>query len=134
MIQCMFKCCAEDRTDNCTSGAAAKRQQLARVLRALGDPTRYRIFDLLMEGVQCNCEIAERLDLSLSLVSHHLRVLQRVGLVEGRRDPDDARWIYYSVSRTALDALRGDLRHLLDSRRIQPRSPHCAPKSAGPCR
>ena len=42
---------------------------------------------MLMEGVQCNCEIAERLGISLSLVSHHLRILREAGLVRGQRDP-----------------------------------------------
>jgi len=108
-----------------------KRAELCQALKALGDPTRLAIFDLLMEGVQCNCEIAERLDLSLSLVSHHLRTLQRVGLVESERDRDDARWIYYAVDRQALAALGRELQRLLDPRRIQPRAPSCGPKTCG---
>ena len=39
---------------------------LERALRALSNPTRLRVFDMLMEGVQCNCEIAERLGLALN--------------------------------------------------------------------
>lgn len=103
---------------------------LQRALKALGNPTRLRIFDVLMEGVQCNCEISERLGLALNLVSYHVRWLQEAGLVESERDPDDARWVYYSVSRRALDALRGQLAALLDPARIQPRAPFCGPKGA----
>jgi ArsR family transcriptional regulator len=99
------------------------------MLKALSDPTRLSIFDMLMEGVQCNCEIAERLDLSLSLISHHLGVLRQVGLVEGERDPDDARWIYYSVNRNALVELDEEMGHLLDVDRIQPRVPSCGPRA-----
>jgi ArsR family transcriptional regulator len=106
-----------------------KRPRLTKMLKALSDPTRLSIFDMLMEGVQCNCEIAERLDLSLSLISHHLRVLRQVGLVEGERDPDDARWIYYSVNRDALAELDGEMHHLLDVSRIQPRVPSCGPRA-----
>ena len=106
-----------------------ERQALIRMLKALGEPTRLGIFDMLMEGVQCNCEIAERLGLSLSLISHHLRVLREVGLVQSERDPDDARWIYYSINREVLGRLDGEMRGLLDAKRIQPRVPSCGPRA-----
>ena len=102
---------------------------LAKTLKALCDPTRLNIFDMLMEGVQCNCEISERLGLSLSLVSHHLRTLRQVDLVQGERDPGDARWIYYSINRETLVQLSQMMGHLLDVNRIQPRVPSCGPKS-----
>jgi len=99
------------------------------MLKALSEPTRLSIFNMLMEGVQCNCEIAEQLDLSLSLISHHLRVLRRVGLVQSERDPYDARWIYYSINRQALAELDEEMRQLLDVNRIQPRAPWCGPRA-----
>ena len=86
-----------------------KKQSLAKTLKALSDPTRLRIFDMLMGGMHCNCEISEQLDLSLSLVSHHLRILREVGLVQGQRDPNDARWIHYSVNQNALAELNQSL-------------------------
>ncbi len=98
---------------------------LAAALKALADPTRLSIFNMLMEGVQCNCEIAERLNLSLSLISHHLRVLREAGLVESIRDEQDGRWIYYSIERPKLAQLDAAMRHLLDEKRIQPRLPSC---------
>ncbi len=106
---------------------------LAATLKSLADPTRLTIFNVLMEGVQCNCEIAERLNLSLSLISHHLRVLREAGLVESIRDEQDGRWIYYSVARPKLAELDAAMRHLLDERRIQPRLPSCGPKSCPGC-
>ena len=102
-----------------------KRQSLAKILKALSDPTRLRIFDMLTEGVHCNCEISEQLDLSLSLVSHHLRILREVGLVQGQRDPNDARWIHYSANQNTLAELSQALGHLLNADRIQPRVPQC---------
>ena len=103
-------------------------QALAGSLKALSDPTRLSVFDILMEGVQCNCEISDRLGLSLSLISHHVRILREAGLVQSQRDPDDARWIYYSIDRAALEELYQALGHLLDVNRIQPRRPSCGPK------
>ena len=103
------------------------------MLKALADPSRLRIFNMLMEGVQCNCEIAERTGFSLSLISHHLRVLHEAGLVQSERDTQDARWIYHSVDQEALAQLDAAMRHLLDADRIQPRLPSCGPKSCESC-
>jgi ArsR family transcriptional regulator len=106
---------------------------LAATFKALADPTRLSIFNMLMEGVQCNCEIAERLNLSLSLISHHLRVLREAGLVESIRDEQDGRWIYYSIERPKLAQLNAAMRYLLDEKRIQPRSPSCGPQNCASC-
>lgn len=109
------------------------RETLANALKALSDPTRLSIFDILLEGVQCNCEISERLELSLSLVSHHLRALRQVGLVRGERDSEDARWIYYSIDQDVLVQLGQAMKHLLDVNRIQPRVPSCGPQRRDDC-
>ena len=101
------------------------RQAFIGMLKALGEPTRLGIFDVLMEGVHCNCEIAESLGLSLSLISHHLRGLREVGLVQSERYPDDARWIYYSVDTETLANLEEEMTGLLDASRIQLRVPSC---------
>jgi len=103
-------------------------QSLVQALKSLSDPTRLSVFDMLMEGVQCNCEIAERLGLSLSLISHHVRILRQAGLVWSERDPDDARWIYYSIDQETLAELSEAINHLLDAGRIRPRQPSCGPR------
>ena len=106
-----------------------QEDELARILKALADASRLRIFNMLMEGVQCNCEIAERLGFTLSLISYHLRVLQEAGLVQSERDTKDTRWIYYSLDRGMLAQLDAGMRHLLDVKRIKPRLPSCGPQS-----
>ena len=108
-------------------------EDLALALKALSHHWRLRIFNLLMEGVQCNCEIARRLGLSLNLISHHMRILREAGLVQSERDAEDARWIYYSVDREATQKLAAHICHLLDVSRIQPRSPQCGPHSCEVC-
>jgi ArsR family transcriptional regulator len=100
-------------------------ETLHAILRALSDPTRLSIFDLLMDGTHCNCEISEQLGLSLSLISHHLGVLRDVGLVSGERDVEDARWIHYSVDSEAVRQLRAALDRLLNVDRVRPRQPVC---------
>jgi ArsR family transcriptional regulator len=87
---------------------------LAPILRALGDDTRLRIFSLLTKAELCVCEIEDILDLSQSLVSNHLAVLRRAGLVESRRDSEDGRWIFYRANASATIALRERLDALLE--------------------
>ena len=98
------------------------------VLKALADPNRLRIFDLLMLGDSCNCELNERLGLAPNLLSHHLRVLQQAGLVNSRRDAVDGRWIYYSVNKKAVSHWRSWFSQLLDPSRIQERPVLCGPE------
>lgn len=110
----------------------ADTRELASLFRVLSEPNRLAIFDLLMQGVQCNCEIGKRLGLPMNLVSHHLRVLRDAGLVEAQREPADARWVYYSVKKAALDEICAHITAFLAPARIRPRLPSCGPASAQP--
>jgi ArsR family transcriptional regulator len=102
--------------------------RLAKSLQLLSDPTRLAIFDLLMQGVQCNCELGDKLQLPMNLISHHLKALRDAGLVNAQRDAQDARWVYYSVDQPTLNELREELSAFLDPKRIQPRQPACGPR------
>lgn len=104
--------------------------EVSAILRVLSDPTRLAILDLLMQGVQCNCEIGGQLHLPMNLISHHIRVLREAGLVTSRRDPYDARWVYYSIDKVALGRAREQLTAFLDPQRIQPRLLTCGPRLA----
>lgn len=100
---------------------------LADQLRALAEPNRLQIIALLRESERCVCEIEGALGLSQSLVSNHLRVLRRVGLVQARRDDVDARWIYYRLEKETVDGLLARLSGLLDLTRFDPRPVGCTP-------
>lgn len=103
-------------------------QRIAGWLKVLAEPKRLAILNLLMEGVHCNCELVESLGLTPSLISHHLRALREVGLVEMERDAVDSRWIYYSVNETALRELNDTFSAFFSAERIQPRRPTCGPQ------
>jgi ArsR family transcriptional regulator len=103
---------------------------LAEQLRVLAEPRRLQILHMLMEGVQCNCELGEALDMPPNLISHHMRVLRGAGLVDMERDPDDARWVYYSIDRRALQALNQAFDMFFDPRRVKPRRRTCGPQAA----
>lgn len=103
--------------------------QLARQLKVLAEPKRLFIIHHLMEGVQCNCELGDVLQLAPNLVSHHLNVLREANLVNVERDQGDGRWIYYSINREVLSELSRAFGVFFDPKRIKPRRQVCGPKS-----
>ncbi|HUE98075.1 MAG TPA: metalloregulator ArsR/SmtB family transcription factor [Anaerolineales bacterium] len=98
-------------------------------LKVLAEPKRLLIYNLLMEGVQCNCELGDFLQMPPNLISHHLSKLRAVGLVDVERDAVDSRWIYYSINRAALDELNAAFGTFFDPTRIKPRRTTCGPKN-----
>jgi arsenate reductase (thioredoxin) len=74
--------------------------------RALGDPLRWRIVELLATEQLCVAHLAEELAVGQPLVSHHLKVLREAGLIE----PDRYRyWTYYRLRPGALVRLAATL-------------------------
>ncbi len=102
---------------------------LSRWLKVLAEPNRLLLLEQIIEGVQCNCELGNALQLAPNLISHHLSVLREVGLVNIERDPNDSRWVYYSVNLKALEEFRKDFDVFFDRDRIQPRRTVCGPQA-----
>ena len=73
---------------------------------ALGDPVRLRVLGLLEAGVRCVCELQEDVGIAPNLLSYHLKVLRRAGLIESTRR---GRWIDYRLVPEAVAALRAAL-------------------------
>jgi ArsR family transcriptional regulator, arsenate/arsenite/antimonite-responsive transcriptional repressor len=114
---------------NPTSFSLEDLQSFAEQLKVLAEPNRLLIFQLLMEGVQCNCELGGKLQMAPNLISHHLRVLREARLVNVERDPLDARWVYYSINRQTLEELKQVLGNFFDPQRIKPRQLNCGPQA-----
>ena len=90
--------------------SAPDAEQLAKVFKALGDPTRVRLLSLIVahhDGEACVCDLTEPVGLSQPTVSHHLKQLVDAGLVT--RD-QRGKWAYYRVVQPALDAAAESLR------------------------
>src|SRR5579871_5213476 len=68
-------------------------------LKALSEPLRLRIVDLLRHGEMAVGDIAELLETELVTVSHHLKILKHAGLVEVRRE---GRFMIYSLRNDLL--------------------------------
>ena len=68
---------------------------LAGIFKVLGDPTRLRILQALMGGECCVSDLADKLVMEQSAVSHQLRVLRDAQLVQYRRQ---RKTVYYSLA------------------------------------
>jgi ArsR family transcriptional regulator len=92
----------------------------AKVFSALADPVRLKILECLRNGERCVCEIIPYVGIPQPLVSRHLAILKRCGLVRDRRDKNRR---FYSVTNPAIfkviDAVDADfmdalVRHVVE--------------------
>jgi DNA-binding transcriptional ArsR family regulator len=80
-------------------------ERLSRLFSALSDPTRLKILHALTVTKElCVCDLAALAELSVSAVSHQLRLLRDRDLVRARRD---GRMVYYSVADDHIAILMG---------------------------
>jgi ArsR family transcriptional regulator len=79
-------------------------QRMAQIAKALGDPVRVQLVDVLRKhaGKVCVCELVPLFDLQQPTVSHHLKVLREAGIVGSERQ---GLWAYYYVIPDALGEL-----------------------------
>jgi ArsR family transcriptional regulator len=79
-------------------------ERMGRVAKALGDPIRMQLVDVLRKhaGKVCVCELVPLFDLSQPTISHHLKVLRKAGIVGSERR---GLWAYYYVNPEALEEL-----------------------------
>ncbi|MCS7368487.1 MAG: metalloregulator ArsR/SmtB family transcription factor [archaeon GBS-70-058] len=71
----------------------------AKVFNAFADPVRLKILECLRDGERCVCEIIYYVGVPQPLVSRHLAILKRCGLVRDRRDKSRR---FYSVTNPAI--------------------------------
>ena len=83
----------------------AQATRMADVAKALGDPVRLQLVDVLRKhaGKVCVCELVPLFDISQPTLSHHLKKLVDGGFVEVERR---GKWAYYSINDEAMEVLR----------------------------
>jgi ArsR family transcriptional regulator, arsenate/arsenite/antimonite-responsive transcriptional repressor len=99
-------CCSPLTKEPLTAEEAG---HIAALMKALADPVRLRLLSLVAshaDGEACVCDLNDAFDLSQPTISHHLKVLHEVGLLDRSKR---GVWVYYSVKREAL----GDLGALI---------------------
>lgn len=85
--------------------------EVASGFHALSDPLRVRVLELLQHQEFCVCELCEKLHVSQSKLSFHLKALREASLVRARQE---GRWVYYSVNLNQFGMLE---QYLSDYRR-----------------
>lgn len=87
------------------------------MLRALADPTRYRIVQLLLERNHCSRSLSMALDISEPAVSQHMAILKRCGLVSFWRH---GHHVHYRIDEAAVRSLIETLQDWIDqTKRIE---------------
>lgn len=67
----------------------------AKIFKAFSVAIRLEILDLLKNGEECACDLLEKLDLTQSGLSYHMKILIESGIVTAR---EDGKWVYYTIS------------------------------------
>ena len=73
------------------------REEASEVAKALSDPNRLKIIEMLTYGEKCGCRILEELEVTQPTLSHHMKILSDSGLVQSRRE---GKWQHYSINCT----------------------------------
>ena len=83
---------------------AEKAERLAKVAKALSDPVRVQVVDVLRRhaGQVCVCELVPLFDIAQNTLSHHLKKLRDAGLVGVERR---GLWAFYYVNPDALEEI-----------------------------
>lgn len=82
--------------------SAQQAEQIAPLLKALADPVRLRLMSLVAShagGEVCVCDLTDAFDLTQPTISHHLKVLHEIGLLDRSKR---GVWVYYKVRTQAL--------------------------------
>ena len=75
---------------------------LQQTLKALADPTRREILNLLKSGTKSAGQIVEHFDITAAAISRHLSVLKEADLIEDNRE---GKYIYYTLNASVLEEI-----------------------------
>ena len=80
-----------------------EHSRVSLICKALSDPNRLQIIQILTGGERCACELLEQLQITQSTLSHHMKTLEDCGLVSTRRK---GKWSHYSLNSDQWTAFR----------------------------
>lgn len=70
-------------------------EEKAKIFKAMSDPNRLQIIDILSCGERCACDILEYFEFTQPTLSHHMKVLMECGIVDCRKE---GQWNYYFLN------------------------------------
>ncbi|GEQ50451.1 ArsR/SmtB family transcription factor [Tetragenococcus koreensis] len=68
--------------------------RLSKIMKAIADPNRLQILDMISTGEKCACDILDDFEFTQPTLSHHMKVLIEAGIVTARKE---GKWHYYSL-------------------------------------
>jgi len=80
-----------------------EHSRVSLICKALSDPNRLQIIQILTGGERCACELLEQLQITQPTLSHHMKTLEDCGLVSTRRK---GKWSHYSLNSDQWTAFR----------------------------
>lgn len=84
-------------------------KEASEIFKALSDPNRLVALNMINGSEICACEILEVLNITQPTLSHHMKILHKVGLVNIRQD---GKWSYYSINSASMEKLSSYLKCL----------------------
>lgn len=75
----------------------------AQISKALADPNRLQIIQMITDQERCACKLLEHFDITQPTLSHHMRILADCNLVKTRKD---GKWSHYSMNMDTMSAYK----------------------------
>jgi ArsR family transcriptional regulator len=94
--------------------------RMAKVFRALSDPKRVKIVDMLSCGEMCGCVLLKCFEITQPTLAHDMKVLSEAGIVTSRRE---GKKTYYALNRELLEKVSVRLREMLKEEPKNGKSP-----------
>ncbi|SFC45707.1 ArsR family transcriptional regulator [Alkalibacterium subtropicum] len=85
-------------------------EDYAKIAKALSDPKRVKILDMLSCGAMCACDILEHFDFTQPTLSHHIKALTQSGLVTVEKE---GTWNHYSIDQDTASQFLQHTQHYL---------------------
>ncbi len=79
---------------------SVKQIEEHKVFKGLADPNRILLLDIISKGEECNCNLGDKINMPLSTLAHHLKVLVEANLVVPRKE---GKWTYYTLNKEQFE-------------------------------
>lgn len=85
-------------------------EKLSLVLKAMADPKRMKIIDLLSYSSMCACDVLKHFDFTQPTLSHHMKVLESAGIISVSKQ---SQWHHYTLREEFVKEFMSSMMHLL---------------------
>ena len=92
-----------------------EEKALQKFFKILSDTNRFKIFLHLAKSEECVCNIAKKLGLEQTLISHHLQTLREVGIILDRKV---GTWVYCSLNKKKIEEIEKLQQKIINSKNI----------------